>query len=415
MQKYAVIGNPILHSLSPFIHNEIYNSVNIEAKYIKIISKSPKNLLNIADDIDLDGINITAPFKSIFAKELNSDLPVINTIDFKEHIAYNTDINALKYLINTSHMEIVVVLGGGNTSFSAAKAAKSLNKQVVVLSRDKAKIDKRLIIGGVKYLDYKDYSASEQKRLFISTLPSDHYLDLKLLAINEKDHVLDSLYYNTVLKQYVEQQGATYQNGVEFLVRQAVFAHNLWHNMNYNDCDNIISKLNSKYTPKTRRIALIGFMGAGKTEIGKRLAQRLKFDFVDTDELIEQNEGYSITEIFSKYGEKIFREKESKVLENIVDKDNIVVACGGGIIETEANYQLLSQFDHVLWIYRDLSLYKTTLYSETRPLWDDDIEQRFRKRIDKYFHASTALVDNNLTIEETIDMLYEEFKRIYDN
>lgn len=80
-----------------------------------------------------------------------------------------------------------------------------------------------------------------------------------------------------------------------------------------------------------RNIALIGFMGSGKTTVGQAVARRLGFQFVDTDQLIEQRARMSIPEIFEKKGEPAFRELEREVVEDLADLSRTVIATGGGV------------------------------------------------------------------------------------
>ena len=78
------------------------------------------------------------------------------------------------------------------------------------------------------------------------------------------------------------------------------------------------------------KIFLIGFMGSGKSKKGKKLASLLNYVFVDMDEWIEQQEGCSITEIFSKHGEEYFRKIEYGALQKIIEMENVVISTGGG-------------------------------------------------------------------------------------
>ncbi|MBQ3420901.1 MAG: AAA family ATPase, partial [Romboutsia sp.] len=85
------------------------------------------------------------------------------------------------------------------------------------------------------------------------------------------------------------------------------------------------------------RIILIGFMGVGKTTIGKIIAKKLKLNFVDMDNYIEKREGKSISKIFEAYGEQHFRKLESESLKDLIKSDNIVISTGGGIVTTKEN------------------------------------------------------------------------------
>lgn len=97
-------------------------------------------------------------------------------------------------------------------------------------------------------------------------------------------------------------------------------------------------------------MVLIGFMGSGKTLIGRLLARGLGFAFVDTDDEIVALAGKPITEIFAESGEPEFRELESKVLRELGDRDRSVFSTGGGIVTIEANIELLRAAGMVVWL-----------------------------------------------------------------
>src|SRR4030042_4587447 len=90
-------------------------------------------------------------------------------------------------------------------------------------------------------------------------------------------------------------------------------------------------------------IALIGFMGTGKTAVGKLLAEKLGKEFIELDALIEKQAGMSIPEIFRKNGEIAFRELEIDITRRIAGRKNAVIACGGGIILNKINIDRLGQ------------------------------------------------------------------------
>ena len=90
-------------------------------------------------------------------------------------------------------------------------------------------------------------------------------------------------------------------------------------------------------------ILLIGFMGSGKSTIGRKLAKLLEYSFVDTDTVIEEDQGCSVSEIFKYGGEECFRKMETRLLQKLKNVENSVIATGGGIVLREQNQRLLQE------------------------------------------------------------------------
>jgi len=115
-------------------------------------------------------------------------------------------------------------------------------------------------------------------------------------------------------------------------------------------------------------VALIGFMGTGKTAAGKLLAERLNKRFVELDAYIEEKAGKSVNEIF-KEGEIAFREEEIAAVKEIAEKENQVIACGGGVVLNRINIDRLKQ--HAVIVYLTASpavIMKRTIGDTDRPL-----------------------------------------------
>ena len=116
-------------------------------------------------------------------------------------------------------------------------------------------------------------------------------------------------------------------------------------------------------------IFLIGFMGSGKTTVGRLLAQLLGWDFVDLDENIERRESMSIERIFEVQGEAYFRDLELRVLKDIAGKSRAVVALGGGTPTHDATWPLLRRHGIVVYLScRAEELYRRLQHDENRPL-----------------------------------------------
>lgn len=116
-------------------------------------------------------------------------------------------------------------------------------------------------------------------------------------------------------------------------------------------------------------IVLIGFMGCGKSSVGRRLASLTGHRFLDSDELVIQSENCSIAEIFAKGGEEPFREAESKVLNDLIGVVGVVLATGGGAILREANRSTLHRIGVVAWLDAEPDiLFERATRSNRRPL-----------------------------------------------
>ncbi|NOX32527.1 MAG: shikimate kinase AroL [Deltaproteobacteria bacterium] len=102
------------------------------------------------------------------------------------------------------------------------------------------------------------------------------------------------------------------------------------------------------------KIFFIGYRCTGKTSIGKILARRINFDFIDTDRIIEQNTKSSILKIVEEHGWKKFRQIEKKMLFNTKNNTNTVIATGGGIITDPENREFLKKNGLVVWLDADI-------------------------------------------------------------
>jgi shikimate kinase len=129
---------------------------------------------------------------------------------------------------------------------------------------------------------------------------------------------------------------------------------------------------------KVRNIFLVGPMGAGKSTIGRTLAKELKLAFYDSDEVIEERAGASVAWIYDIEGEEGFRRREQKIIEELTQKHNIVLATGGGVIMTPENRNALAARGTVIYLKTSLEQqYERTKRDTKRPqLQTDNLESR---------------------------------------
>jgi len=165
-------------------------------------------------------------------------------------------------------------------------------------------------------------------------------------------------------------------------------------------------------------IALIGFMGTGKTAAGKILAERLDKKFVEIDTLIEQKSGKSIPEIFRQDGEVTFRELEIEVIKEVAEGKNQVIACGGGIVLNKINIDRLKQDSIIVHLTASprVILKRTSGDGETRPLLNvsdraAEIRELLKFRKSFYERAADIKIDTSkLDISAVVEQILNKAK-----
>lgn len=155
-------------------------------------------------------------------------------------------------------------------------------------------------------------------------------------------------------------------------------------------------------------IYLVGFMATGKTAVGKELARRKKWQFVDLDELIELKEKAAISDIFAKKGEPYFRKAEKKVLQEVSTQKNFVVACGGGIVLDKDNIKRMKDTGIMICLTATPSviLERTFGYAH-RPLLNvsdpkKQIELLLKLRAPYYALADRTIDTSKVSAEEVV-------------
>ncbi len=162
-------------------------------------------------------------------------------------------------------------------------------------------------------------------------------------------------------------------------------------------------------------IALIGFMGAGKSTFAVQLAHSLNYHLISMDLLIEHQMGMSIEQIFSEIGEIGFRKIESDLFLEALKKEQTIIDCGGGILETTANQQaMLHQSLMTVYLQCPWEMIWQRIKNSNRPLLKNknemDIYQLYLKRELQYEKYATLKVDATLPYQELHNLVLNNLK-----
>ena len=150
-------------------------------------------------------------------------------------------------------------------------------------------------------------------------------------------------------------------------------------------------------------VILIGYMGCGKSTVGKRLSYRLKMPYVDTDKMIEKKQGTTISEIFAKEGEPAFRDMETECVKSLFDfKQDYVIAVGGGLPMREENRVLMKKLGKVVYLRaKPETIYGRLKDDTTRPLLQgEDPQGKIKAMIAQRGPVYEAAADYVIDVDE---------------
>lgn len=406
--EYGLIGRNLAYSYSAKIHNMLgtydYELCNVE----------PDNFDEFIKTKNFKGLNITIPYKQKVIEHCDSlsdaakRIGSVNTVivdKFGNLEGYNTDYHGVLYMIESANIKVsgkkVLILGGGGTSKTAKVCFEDLGAaEIVVVTRN----------GENNYLNIDKHYDSD---IIINTTPVGTYpnngktlIDLK--CFKNCTGVLDVIYnpLATKLIEYADELSIPHSYGLKMLVAQAKYASELFTGEKISD--EKIDEIYNRLFNSLLNICLIGMPGSGKTVIGSELAKVLGREFIDTDKLIEEKLNMKIPEIFSKFGEKYFRDIESEVIEEVGKKTNLIIATGGGVVLSRKNYYSLCQNGFCVFVDRDLD----KLARAGRPLSKSSgaLKAMYEKRLPLYKDWSMYELKNDGTIDEAINSIIYKMK-----
>ncbi len=413
----GVIGNPIKHTLSPVIHNKLCKYTGINAVYVPIcvesdIATAVKGLFAAG----FTGLNITVPYKEEVIRslaemdDLAKSIGAVNTLvrTDKGYKGYNTDMSGLSRALDVKGIDIsgkkaVVIGAGGAARAVCIDLVHNGATEIYLLNRtlDKAEaIAKEIPI--VKPLSLSDYKQVPEDRYIMFQCTSVGLGPDDGLLIDDNDFYKMADYgydliYNPAVTPFIaklNELGIKNDNGLTMLLYQGIIAFEKWFGIKIT---HEISE--AVYTDLCRElygnnIVLIGYMGTGKTSVGKLLAKERGMDFIDLDAYIEEKEGRTISDIFDFESEEYFRNLETKVIHSLSSLSNTVIATGGGAVLRRENRNLLGKLGEVIFLKTDVDTLAERLKGdETRPLIKSETEDELRKRISKMLDIRNSYYD----------------------
>ena len=163
-----------------------------------------------------------------------------------------------------------------------------------------------------------------------------------------------------------------------------------------------------------KTVAFVGMMGAGKTAVGRVVAQKLNAPFLDSDVEIELAANMSVSEIFSRDGEQFFRDREAQIIKRLLKSETCILSTGGGAFVNKEIRKAISSHGMSIWFEAELNLLWSRIKNkESRPLLKtpdpfETLRDIFEKRQDIYALADTSVIaDKDLSIDEMSDRVIE--------
>jgi shikimate dehydrogenase len=453
----ALFGDPVEQSLSPDMHNAAFKDKGINYLYIasRVIPSSLKQAIEGTRALGIHGLNITIPHKVSVMElldevdEASRQIGAVNTVVNEGGVlkGYNTDTLGFTKALEGKNInprgKQTVVLGAGGASMAVSYALVTAGAKVTIMNRlahlDAAsRLASRLSV----------FSNDPVEAVALNSDNLEKYLATTELLVNatsvgmypgesrslvpthllRQDMIVFDLIYNplqTKLLSDAAQAGAQTINGLEMLVWQGALAFELWTGlappigvMRSEALKTLEEGSPARTSPRaTKRqkaknsVALIGFMGAGKTTVARIISAKTGKRLVEMDRLIEINAGESIPKIFSAKGEVAFREMEIEVTKEIAGINNQVVSCGGGVVLNKINIDRLKEFAVIVYLEVNLDEIMKRMQSQQveKPVLRDEsnldeVKELFEFR-EPFYKAYADIIINSthLTAEEAAE------------
>ena len=406
--KFGLLGRTLGHSFSPRIHSALGNT-NYE-----LFEREPSQLQEFFADPELQGINITIPYKVNALEACDVVDPraerigCVNTMvrkDGKWH-GYNTDYDGFVFTLQHAGIDVAgkecIILGDGASSATVRVALEDLGaKNIVHLSRKTAPF----------YGDAPNYYETAQ--IIINCTPIGMYPHnpanlIDITQFSKLEGVVDLIYNprRTILLLQAEMMEIPHCDGLPFLVAQGVEAANHFQGESFGTKE--IEQILRDMRREKENIILIGMPGVGKTTVGKALGEEMSRTCIDVDHELEKEIG-DISTYITEQGEPAFREKEAEMIAKFGTQTGLIISTGGGCVTVPKNFAHLRQNGRIYQLTQPIENLSTT----GRVLSSGGIE-RLREleeiRTPMYESFAQCIIEHNRNAPETVAAILEDFE-----
>ena len=406
--KFGLLGRTLGHSFSPRIHSALGNT-NYE-----LFEREPSQLQEFFANPELQGINITIPYKVNALEACDVVDPraerigCVNTMvrkDSKWH-GYNTDYDGFVFTLQHAGIDVsgkeCIILGDGASSATVHVALEDLGaKNIVHLSRKTAPF----------YGDAPNYYETAQ--IIINCTPIGMYPHnpanlIDITQFSKLEGVVDLIYNprRTILLLQAEMMEIPHCDGLPFLVAQGVEAANHFQGESFGTKE--IEQILRDMRREKENIILIGMPGVGKTTVGKALGEEMGRTCVDVDQELEKEIG-DISTYITEQGEPAFREKEAEMIAKLGTQTGLVISTGGGCVTVPKNFAHLRQNGRIYQLTQPIENLSTT----GRVLSSGGLD-RLREleeiRTPMYESFAQCIVEHKRNAPETVAAILKDFE-----
>ena len=406
--KFGLLGRTLGHSYSPRIHGALGND-NYE-----LFEREPGELRDFFNDPDLQGINITIPYK-INALEACAvvdpraeRIGCVNTM-VRRHgrwHGYNTDYDGFVFTLQHAGIDVkdkkCIILGDGASSKTVHIALEDLGARAIIhVSRHEPpfydKIDQ-----------FRDTAQVIINCTPVGMYPNSPQALIDITNFTVLTGVVDLIYNprRTVLLLQAEIMDIPYSDGLPFLVAQGVEAAKHFQGESFGSAE--IERILRDIRHEKENIILIGMPGVGKTTMGRALGKALNRKWFDADKELIKEIG-NISDYITTHGEEAFRKEETKMLAKLGQQTGLVISTGGGCVTVPQNFTHLRQNGRIYQLTQPVE----RLSTEGRVLSQGGID-RLREleavRTPMYESFAQCIIKHRRNIPETVKCIIEDFE-----